>query len=130
MAGCGGGNDDVKQTSSETDGVVTTSVDGGGESVDETGASVPNYCIYNSDNGGLAGVKHQCNLEYDLDVTFTVTLGDGSSFDVPLSVTGVQTASDESTYEHPFVMACCTDIRDAPGGRSWMRARPTSTQHA
>ena len=35
----------------------------------DTGSDPPYYCIYNSDNGGLVGVKHQCNLEYDLDVT-------------------------------------------------------------
>jgi hypothetical protein len=115
VVGCGGGDNGFKQTSSETDGVITTSVDGGDEGLDETGVEPPHYCIYNSDNGGLVGVKHQCSLEYDLAVTFTVTLADGSSFDVPLSAFAVLTASDESTYEHPFVMACCTDIRDAPG---------------
>lgn len=115
LEGCSGGAPEQVQDATETDGVVTTSVDGGGEGVDETGVTAPYYCIYNDENAGLSGVKHQCNLEYDLDVTFTVTLADGSSFPVPLGVTGVQTASDESTYQHPFVMACCTDIRDAQG---------------
>lgn len=113
LAACGGGDEGFKQTSTDTDGVVTTSVDGGAQ--DETGIDPPYYCIYNNDNGGLSGVKHQCNLEYDLDVTFTVTLADGSISNIPLGVTGVLTASDASTYEHPFVMACCTDIRDAQG---------------
>jgi hypothetical protein len=84
-----------------------------GREFDDTAGQAPYYCIYNGDNDGLSGVKHQCSLEYDLDVTFTLAAF-GSSFEVPLSVTGVQTAND-STYEHPFVMACCTDIRDAEG---------------
>jgi hypothetical protein len=118
LVGCGGGSDPGVQAATETDGVVTTSIDSGGDGdgVDEdTGLMAPYYCIYNDANAGLSGVKHQCNLEYDLDVMFTVSQPGGSSFQVPLSVTAVQTASDESTYEHPFVMACCTDIRDAPG---------------
>jgi hypothetical protein len=117
LVGCGAGSNPGDQNATETDGVVTTSVDGGsdGGSADETGSIPPYYCIYNDANAGLSGVKHQCNLEYDLDVTFTVSLADGSSFQIPLGVTAVQTATDESTYEHPFVMACCTDIRDAEG---------------
>lgn len=114
-AGCGGQNPGQVQAATDTDGVVTTSVDGGEQGVDETGVQAPNYCIYNNDNSDLAGVKHQCNLEYDLEVTFTVSPLGGADFQVPLSVIGVLTASDESTYEHPFVMACCTDIRDASG---------------
>jgi hypothetical protein len=100
------------QGNTETDGVVTTGVDGaGGEGADETGAEVPYYCIYNTDNPmGLVGVKHQCGLEYDLEITFTVAPPVGSSFQVPLAVDAVQTVSDDSTYEHPFVMACCTDV--------------------
>jgi hypothetical protein len=105
--GCGGGGHEMPVQ--ETDGVVTTGVDGGA-SADETGATVPYYCIYNDDNPmDLVGVKHQCSLEYDLDISFTVTPLIGPSFQVPLSVTGVQTLND-STYEHPFVMACCTDV--------------------
>lgn len=114
MAGCGGGANPGGQVATDTDGVVTTSVDGGDQGADETGGNTPYYCIYNTNNGGLTGVKHQCSLEYDLDITFTLSLAGGSSFEVPLSVTSVQTAND-STYEHPFVMACCTDIREAPG---------------
>jgi hypothetical protein len=115
LAGCGGGSDPGVQVATDTDGVITTGADGGEPGADETGTEAPYYCIYNTDNAGLAGVKHQCNLEYDLNVTFTVSLADGSTFEVPLSVIGVPTANDESTYEHPYVMACCTDIRDAPG---------------
>jgi len=106
--GCGGDGAPTHQ-GTETDGVITTGVDSGG-SADETGPQVPYYCLYNEDNPmGLVGVKHQCNLEYDLDISFTVTPPFGPSFQVPLSVSSVQTLND-STYEHPFVMACCTDV--------------------
>jgi hypothetical protein len=119
------------QGATDSDGVVTTGVDGGvgseggGEGVDETGAPAPYYCIYNGANAGLVGVKHQCHLEYDLDVTFTVTPPVGEPFEVPLSAFAVQTGED-STYEHPFVMACCTDIRDAEG---WPFEDTCDTQH-
>lgn len=130
-AGCGGGEHGSVQGATDSDGVVTTGVDGGGGDqsggVDETGApQAPYYCIYNSDNPGFVGVKQQCNLEYDLDITFTVTPLVGDPFEVPLSAFGVQTVSDESTYEHPFVMACCTDIRDADG---WPFADTCGTRH-
>lgn len=132
--GCGGSEHGVVQGATDSDGVVTTGVDGGGGGddqssggVDETGSQPPPYyCIYNGDNSGLVGEKHQCNLEYDLDITFTVTPLVGEPFDVPLSAFGVSTVSDESTYEHPFVMACCTDIRDADG---WPFADTCDTQH-
>lgn len=110
-SGCGGGGNEPPIQ--ETDGVVTTGLDGGG-SADETGAEVPYYCIYNDEDlMGFVGVKHQCSLEYDLDISFTVTPPVGPSFQVPLSVTSVQTLND-STYEHPFVMACCTDVTTHP----------------
>jgi len=64
--------------------------------------------------------------KYDLDITFTVSPLVGAPFEVPLSATSVQTVSDESTYEHPFVMACCTDIRDAAG---WPFADTCGTEH-
>jgi hypothetical protein len=131
-AGCGGGSDPGVQVATDTDGVVTTGVDGGegvdggDQGLDESGDEPPYYCIYNSNNAGLTGVKHQCNLEYDLDITFTVTPLVGEPFEVPLSAFAVLTVSDESTYEHPFVMACCTDIRDAA---SWPYDDTCGTQH-
>jgi hypothetical protein len=108
--GCGGERPQPVQGDGETDGVVTTGVDGA--SADETAEEPPYYCIYNDDNSGFVGVKHQCSLEYDLDISFTVSPPIGPSFQVPLSATGVQTISEDSTYEHPFVMACCTDVTD------------------
>lgn len=112
-AGCGTEHAPPVQGQTDTDGVVTTGVEGG--SVDDTAANAPYYCIYNDENPtGLTGVKHQCGLEYDLDITFTVSPPIGSDFQVPLSVSGVQTVSEDSTYEHPYVIACCTDVTDHP----------------
>jgi hypothetical protein len=109
VGGCGGGGSDQEQVNTETDGVVTTGVSD--EGADETAEQPPYFCIYNEDNPGYVGVKHQCSLEYDLDISFTVTPPVGPSFVVPMSLTGVQTLND-STYEHPFVMACCSHVTD------------------
>jgi hypothetical protein len=112
-AGCGTEHPEPDQSNTETDGVMTTGVDGG--SADETGAEMPYYCIYDKDNPlNLVGVKHQCGLEYDLEITFTVSPPYGSDYQVPLSVDAVQTVSDSSTYEHPYVMACCTNVTTHP----------------
>jgi hypothetical protein len=130
LCGCGGGGGTpFGQTAgaTETDGVVTTSVDGGAEGAgdntdgaDETAGEpqdpdqIPYYCIYNDDNPmDLVGVKHQCNLEYDLDISFWVTPLVGPAFQVPLVADSVQTLND-STYAHPYVMACCTDVTTRP----------------
>jgi hypothetical protein len=62
------------------------------------------------------GVKHLCKLEYTLDVTFTVTplgIGGGPPFEVPIMSAPVQTLN-ESTYEHPLVAVCCTDVTEHP----------------
>lgn len=109
--GCGGGGSDQEQVNTETDGVVTTGVSD--EGADETAEQPPYFCIYNEDNPGYVGVKHQCSLEYDLDISFTVTPPVGPSFVVPMSLSGVQTLND-STYEHPFVMACCSNVTEHP----------------
>jgi hypothetical protein len=109
--GCGGDGSKQVQGGTVTDGVVTTGVSE--EGADETAEQPPYFCIYNEDNPGYVGVKHQCSLEYDLDISFTVTPPFGPSFVVPLSLSGVQTLND-STYEHPFVMACCSDVTDHP----------------
>lgn len=109
-ASCGTEHPPPVQGQTDTDGVVTTGVEEG--TIDDTGSEAPYYCIYNDENPlGLTGVKHQCGLEYDLDITFTVSSPFGST-QIPLSVTGVQTVSEDSTYEHPYVIACCTDVTD------------------
>lgn len=95
----------------ETDGVFTSGADGAG--VDETG-EVPAYCITNDDNPqGLEGVIHLCDITYDLDIELSVDPFFGSNYQEGHSVT-VQTLNMPSTYEHPFVAACCTDVADHP----------------
>lgn len=127
--GCGGGEHAPPvQGQTDTDGIVTTGVNGTDDTgADETGAEAPYYCIYNDDNPlNLVGVKHQCELEYDLDITFTVSPPVGPDFQVPLQVSSVQTVSDDSTYEHPYVMACCTDVTDHP---DWVFADSCDYEH-
>ena len=102
------------QNATESSGIVTTGLDDPTEGVvDDTGAPPPYFCLY-GDANGFPGVKQQCNIEYDLDVTFDFSPIVGSPFQIPLALTGVQTVSDESTYEHPFVAICCSDVRDHP----------------
>lgn len=109
----------------ETDGIFTSGVDGG-DGADETGEE-PVYCITNDDNPqGLEGVKHLCDITYDLDIALTVDPFFGSNYSEGHSVVGVQTVAPPSTYEHPFVSACCTDITEHP---SWPVADTCALPH-
>lgn len=100
----------------ETDGVFTTGVDGG-DGADDTAGPEPVYCITNDDNpDDLEGVKHMCDITYDLDLEISVNPVFGSNYVEGNSVTSVQTLDPPSTYDHPFASACCTDITDHP---SW-----------
>ncbi|MCA9709337.1 MAG: hypothetical protein KDK70_26070 [Myxococcales bacterium] len=86
------------------------------DGADDTGdgGMVPYFCIYGENEQGWVGTKHQCNMEYDLDIVLTIDPPVGDPFEHTLAVIGVQTF-DDSTYERPFVMACCTDITQSSG---------------
>lgn len=119
----------MAQDDTDSDGVVTTGIGGASDgAVDESGNegdAAPHYCIYSNNPNGLEGIRHQCNMEYDLDISFKVTPLIGAPFEKSISISGVQTLND-STYERPFVMACCTDITEAPG---WPYADSCTSAH-
>ncbi len=122
LSACNGGsNPPPVQDPTDGDGVLTTGIttvggDDGLDGADDTEGIEPQlYCIFNEDNAeGLQGVKHQCSIEYDLDITMTIDPPVGGSFQHQLFATA-QTGND-STYEQPMVMACCTDVTGHP---SW-----------
>lgn len=97
----------------DIDGIVTTGVgDDGLDGTGTEGVDTLSFCILGEGDGLLQGIKHQCSIEYDLDIQFTVDPPFGSPFTHTQSITA-QTGND-STYEHPMVAVCCSDVTDEP----------------
>ena len=112
------------QDPTDGDGLISTGEPGADETAGEGGAG---YCIIN-DNAPdhLEGIRHQCSMEYDLDIQFELSSSIVGPTTIGLQNTGVQTASEPSTYEHPYVMACCSDIADNP---DWPLMDSCATPH-
>ncbi|MCA9706255.1 MAG: hypothetical protein KDK70_10440 [Myxococcales bacterium] len=83
----------------------------GGSSADSTeGESQLPLCT-DSSAQGLTATKHWCWGEYDIDLTYTIShpLGIPDPAQRGIGLTAVSLAND-STYDDPFAMACCSDI--------------------
>ena len=93
-----------------SDGFLTGVLEGG--SADDTGGEpMVHGCDFkdNSAPEGAVLIRHQCSFEYDMELSYEFN-GSPAGHAV-----GAVVAVNESSYEHPFVAACCTDVTEYPG---------------
>lgn len=112
VGGCQEEFPDVDPIDTDGDGVLTGIVDGDDEGADVTGGPELVGCL-EKEAEGVVGVKFECKAEYELAVNGEVHPAVGS--DYPLGPLGgtVLTVND-STYDDPIAMACCSEVEDFP----------------
>lgn len=84
---------------------------GGDEGADVTGGDEGG--CFPEPIDGVSGVKYQCSLEYDVMVGYHVNVGGGIDEYDRFPSSTAQSGND-STYEHPSVAACCTELDELP----------------
>jgi hypothetical protein len=93
-------------TATDADGIDTEAV------ADESGGPTIDGCIY-APSPNAVGYKYECNVQYDVAVRATVDPLIGANFEISEAANNVSSVN-EGSYEHPIVMACCSEVDPLP----------------